>query len=527
MIMSGNSETTVRPRPQAQPIATSPIRRTRPLAPWATWSIIGSVILMIGASLLRASWMPPVLPMPRSGPPWEIAQHVPGKYIVAVIWIAGALGGAGVLAGLGAIRRGERLPLRALVVTGLVTVAVMTVLPSVGSTDALDYAVYGHIAALGHSPYVMTPGQYRALTHIKGVPPGWLDIPSVYGPLATLEQLVAAKLSGTSLAQTVFWLKLVNAFAFGAVAWVADRLLRSDPAARMRAHLLWTVNPLLLWNLIAAGHLDLPAAAIGLFGLLIIDRWVAMPPLWRALAAGACAGVAIDIKANYALFLLAICWALRRDIRHLLIAVGGSLVVLVPSYLLAGWPAIKAPVSRASDVTGYGFYGFYGPFLHHLGFSLVDAGIVAACLLIPVGWLAIARLPAGVAGGEAIRAALALGLTWLLLWPDQFAWYSVIIICVLVFYPATRLDWLAIAWLTALTIADMPGRGLRDTHRYGALPHELQRQFLEHLAPLVMLVTAIALVVMCINGRWQPGARAPVRGPRAGRSPLRGAPVQD
>ena len=39
-------------------------------------------------------------------------------------------------------------------IAALTAVAVLVVLPPVGSTDALDYAVYGHIAALGHSPYV-------------------------------------------------------------------------------------------------------------------------------------------------------------------------------------------------------------------------------------------------------------------------------------------------------------------------------------------------------------------------------------
>jgi hypothetical protein len=353
----------------------------------------------------------------------------------------------------------------------------------------------------------MVPAQYRALTHTKGIPGGWEHIPSVYGPLATFEQFVAAKLSGASLARTVFWLKLVNAFAFAGVALVADRLLRNDPASRARAHVLWTANPLLLWNLIAAGHIDLVAAAVGLAGLLIADRWVTGPPLWRALAAGLCVGLAIDVKANYALFLLAICWAFRRNIRELLVSVGGALLALVPSYAASGMAAIKAPVTRAADVTGYGFYGFYGPFLHHLGFSLKYAAIAAACLLIPVAWLTITRLPAGLSVGEregqAVRAALALGLTWLLLWPDQFAWYSVMIICVLIFYPATRLDWLAIAWLTALTIADMPGRGLHPNRGLGTLPHELQKQFLQHLAPLVMLVVAIALVVFCLNRRWR------------------------
>jgi alpha-1,6-mannosyltransferase len=527
--MSGNSETKVRSVAHAEPADTDNKRKRHAVAPWAVAAIIIAVIMMIAASLLRASWMDPAIPMPHIGPPWEIAQKVPLRYIVLSIWFSGALGGAGVIAALVALRRGETLPLRTLVVTGLLGLVILTVLPPVGSTDSLDYAVYGHIAALGHSPYVMVPAQYRALTHAKAVPVGWSHIPSVYGPLATFEQFIAAKLSGTSLARTVFWLKVVNAFCFAGVAFAADRLLRNDHAARARAHVLWTANPLLLWNLIAAGHIDLVAAAVGLAGLLIADRWVPGPPLWRALAAGLCVGLAIDVKANYALFLLALCWAFRRQIRELLVAVGGTLLVLVPSYAGSGMAAIKAPVTRAADVTGYGFYGFYGPFLHHLGLNLKYAGIVAGCLLIPVAWLTITRLPAGLSrwsanlvstsggsGGssplvstsgqqeaQAVRAALALGLTWLLLWPDQFAWYSVIIICVLVFYPATRIDWLAIAWLTALTVADMPGRGLHPTARLGSLPHELQKQFLQHLAPLVMLVTAIALVVWCINGHWR------------------------
>jgi hypothetical protein len=529
--MSGNSETKVRSVVHAEPAHPDTQSKHQALAPWATGAIIVAVIMMIIASLLRSSWMPPAIPMPHIGPPWGIAQKVSLRDLVLGIWLAGALGGAGVIAALVALRRGESLPVRTLVTTGLLALAVLTVLGPVGSTDALDYAVYGHIAALGHSPYVMVPAQYRALTHTVGVPGGWEHIPSVYGPLATFEQFVAAKLAGPSLARTVFWLKMVNAVAFAGVAFAADRLLRHDPTARARAHVLWTVNPLLLWNLIAAGHVDLVAAAVGLAGLLVADRWVAGPPLWRALAAGLCAGLAIDIKANYALFLLAILWAYRRNIRELLLAMAGTLLVLVPSYAGSGMAAIKAPVSRAADVTGYGFYGFYGPFLHHLGYSLKYAAIVAACLLIPVAWLTITRLPPGLSPGprgsspladtpqpeaEAVRAALALGLTWLLLWPDQFAWYSVMIICVLVFYPATRIDWLAIAWMTALTVADMPGRGLRPSVRLGQLPHELQKQFLQHLAPLVMLVTAVVLVVLCLNGRWRastPSGGVPLTAP--------------
>ena len=59
------------------------------------------------------------------------------------LWLAALLGAGGVVAGLLAIRRGARLSARLLLIAGLVTVAVLTVLPPAGSTDALDYATYG------------------------------------------------------------------------------------------------------------------------------------------------------------------------------------------------------------------------------------------------------------------------------------------------------------------------------------------------------------------------------------------------
>ena len=86
---------------------------------------------------------------------------------------------------------------------------------------------------------------------------------SVYGPVATAEEWAAAELGGTSMARITFWLKLWNSIAFGVVVLLLDRTLRSDPARRLRAHLLWTVNPLLLWEIVASGHIDGLAAAFG------------------------------------------------------------------------------------------------------------------------------------------------------------------------------------------------------------------------------------------------------------------------
>jgi hypothetical protein len=125
-----------------------------------------------------------------------------------------------------------------------------------------------------------------------------------------------------------------NALAFGVVAFVLDRVLRRDPAARLRGHLLWTVNPLLLWDLIAAGHVDVVAAAAGLIGLLAVGRQTAgvQPRLWRAVTAGALIGLATDIKIDFALFGIGLAWALRRSIPALLVAAAGALAVLVPTY---------------------------------------------------------------------------------------------------------------------------------------------------------------------------------------------------
>jgi hypothetical protein len=141
--------------------------------------------------------------------------------------------------------------------------------------------------------------------------------------------------------------------------------------------------------------------------------------------------------------------------------------------------------------------------LEHLGLSLHYAEPIAALLLIPVGWLVVTRLPVAADNRPAIRIALALSVTWLVLWPNQFAWYSVMIMCVLIFYPESRLDWVAIGWLTAITIADMPGIGFgRAARTVGPSLMIVQRQIGQRVTPPAMLAAAIALVVLCVTGRW-------------------------
>jgi hypothetical protein len=469
----------------------------RALGRLATAAMLSSLIIMTGAALLRQNWMPPSLAMPASGPPWELAVHLPARVIAVAVWIAGLLAAGGLTGGLLAVRRGQPLPVRTLLAGAAAAVVALTVLPPVGSTDALDYAIYGHIAELGRSPYVVTPFRYGALMHVsQGVPLQWEHAPSVYGPLATLEQLAAAWLGGASLAVTVFWLKLANALGFAAIGYAADRLLRADPAARLRAHLLWTANPLLIWSLIAGGHLDVLAGAAGLAGLLLLGGRARGSSPQRALAAGLCVGAAADIKIAYLLFGLAALWSLRGQPRQQAAVTVAAAAILLPSYALAGVPAVSALAARVPAGFGYGFYGlFFRPF----GIGLGAAVPAAVLLIIPVALLALSRLPGGTVGHPAIRPALAGSLAWLLVWPHQYAWYSVMIICVLVFYPASRLDWVALAWLSALTVAGMPGLGVATARTLGPVVASIRTAT---MAEVVMLGALMAFVFLCLTRRW-------------------------
>ena len=473
--------------------------RSRGLTLVAAAGIGIALLIMIAVCLVRGSWMLPPLVMPASGPPWELAvRHVSADLVTYGLWLAALLGAGGVTAGLLAVSRGARLNPRVLLIAGLIAVAVLTVLPPVGSTDALDYATYGRLMALGHSPYVTTPINLRHLHNAfaHSVPRIWDRYVSVYGPLATMEQFLAAKLGGASAARITFWLKLWDSLAFAAVALVLDRLLRHKPAQRLRAHLLWTVNPLLLWDLVAAGHLDVLAVVAGLLGLLVLgeQHTAPRPALWRVAAAGALLGMAADIKINYVLFGLGAAWALRRSLLALAVAAVAALAVLVPSYAYFGTPAVRALLSRRNQSSADNFYRVFLPHgWHH------DLGMLATLVVVAVAILALRRLPPGAAERPAIRPTVALCAAWLFLWPYQLPWYDAMLICMLVLYPASRLDWLVLARLTAGTIANMPGNPyLQHSHLLRLADHAAVRI----MAPVIMLAAAIALVALCVSGRW-------------------------
>ena len=475
----------------------------------ATLGIGSSILIMIVASATRYSATVPSMPRPAGPLPVELPMRLPDLAVTLGLWAAAILGGGGVIAGLVAVSRGARYPAWMLLSVAAGAVAALAVLPPAGSTDTLSYATYGRMALLGHNPYVMTPLQLDR----TGDPIGrlahliWRHDPSLYGPVATAEQWAAARLGGTSPTAIILWLKLWNAIVFLGVALGLDRLLRSDPAHRARAHLLWSVNPLMLWALIAGGHLDVLAAAAAITGLTMLrtDGLGVRPA--RALAAGMLVGVAADVMLTYLLLGFALVWALRRSGTALAAALAGLGATMAPAYVWAGLPLLRALARRQGKVGADNFYQLISAFRSQLPptttlFVELAFGVLVALML----W----RLPDPLRGLPAIQPALAISVAWLFIWYYQLPWYDTMAVGLLAVYPASRLDWALIGQLTVATVAILPGnmRPL-DPHWLATLDNLSAFR----LMPVALFVALAVLVWLCLSRAWNPAPRPAVSQP--------------
>jgi hypothetical protein len=191
----------------------------------------------------------------------------------------------------------------------------------------------------------MTPEWLRLAHDPVGLlaPWFWQNVPSVYGPLATATEWAASELGGRSAALTIFWLKVWNAVAFVVVVLTLDGLTRGRSAMRVRAHLLWSVNPLMLWAVMAGGHVDGLAVGIAVLALAVLGRSVVLARdpgrigLGRALGSGLLLGAATAVKAPFVLFGTGLAWVARGSPRTLAAAGAGGAAVLAAGYRPARW----------------------------------------------------------------------------------------------------------------------------------------------------------------------------------------------
>jgi hypothetical protein len=470
-------------------------------------AIVVSLLIMVVACTNGPSVSVPSLTHPAAGPPWWHPLHLRPSVVLLSLWAAAALGVAGVAGGLVAVSRGARPPVRPLLAGVFVVIAVFTVLPPGGSTDAISYGIDGSMVVAGHSPYVMTPNEFLAsgAQIARNSPRTWQNSLSDYGPLATASEWAAAELGGNSMARITFWLKLWTALAFGAVVLLLDWLLTPDPAMRWRAHLLWSANPVLLWEIVAGGHIDGIAVALGLAGIAVlrVDKGSKPgsdpgPGLWvRALASGLFIGAAIAIKAPFALFALGAAWALRRHLAAAFALAVGCVLALAPPYLVAGRPAVTVLFHRGNQVTWDNLYQVFWRPLGYTTYQTAHLVTVAAVLTVIVAVITCLRLPPRVPQLPAVTPSLALSLAWIFMWPFQRPWYDVMIIALLVLYPASRLDWVVLTRLGFAAITYMDATTLPQGRLLS-----LQMFEGEWITSTARLVTVAALLWLCLSGRW-------------------------
>ena len=266
----------------------------------AVTALSASIALMVTLGLEGPRAGKATFPAAPPLPPWFFSTHPSTVLWSLTVWLSELVGASGLILALIAARRGWRPSPRRVITCSAVAVIMLMVIPPVDNWDPTIYAAFGRMTVLGHSPYVMNPGQFRSSGDPVGqvVPRNYWPYPSRYGPLATATEATASELAGDSAARTIFWLKIWNGLAYLALVLALDRIARSDPARRIRVHLLWSLNPLMLFALMANGHNDVLAAAAGASALLALRRVSSL----RGLLAGLLLGLATAVKAQYALF---------------------------------------------------------------------------------------------------------------------------------------------------------------------------------------------------------------------------------
>jgi hypothetical protein len=521
--------------------------------------------------------MEPALPGRPGPPPWSLAIHPAPPAVVALAAAAIAAGTASLALTLAAGRRGWRAPRGLLLGAGLVAVAALALVPPFGSADHLSYAAYGRLAATGHDPYTATPAALARLGDpVARAVTDWRDSPSVYGPLATAGQALAALLGGTSARLTVFFLGLLNAAAFAGTGLLLHRLARGDRARQQRAALLWTANPLLLQVLVAGAHVDSQAvvfavAAVAVFGAAR-RRAAAAPggaarPALIAAGAGALAGLGGAVKVTTALAGLGLALAVllagrpgpgrpelrgrRRGQWALLGGLAAGFAVTAGASLAVWGPGALAPAVRAGSQVSIGspWRAVRSALRAVTGEAAAEDAVKAAAIVL-AGVLLLAMLRAvtagagagadraradlagsdlagsDLAGSDLAGAELAAGavaavvLAWLFAWPYVLPWYDGLGWAALALLPRSRLDGLLLARTAALALGYLPGRGCypgAPACSGGAAVAPglgwLETVVRTGITPAVLLAATVILLVTAWPGRgWRWPAEAGLRG---------------
>ncbi|MGE5287332.1 MAG: polyprenol phosphomannose-dependent alpha 1,6 mannosyltransferase MptB [Micromonosporaceae bacterium] len=491
-----------------------------------------SIGLTVVVALLGPSAMEPALPGRPGQPPYSLVAHPSPHLVVALAGAALVVGTAGLGLSLYAVRRGWAPSPRALLVGGIFAAAVLAFMPPFGSADHLSYAAYGRMLVTGHDPFATGP---NVMGHdpIARAVEDWRTTPSVYGPLAVGGQALASLVGGTSVRLTVFVLSLLNLAAFAGVGLLLHRLAGRDRSRELRAALLWTFNPLLMYELMAGAHVDTQAAALSLAAVAVFPAVRRSGSAgWRAfagcLAAGALTGLGAAVKLTSALPGGGLAWVARSRWRWLAgLAVGFT--VLAAAAFASGGPNVLRQAVRGGRYVSIGspWRGIRTALTAAFGggtaSTLVSAGSLALAVVLLVVFLrglpGPRALPDGLADAApdpaqaraaarlaTARAALAFTLAWLFAWPYVLPWYDGLAWALLPLAVWSWVDWLMLARTAALAFGYLPAIA-NPVVPFPADLGWLQSVVRTGVTPTILALLTVAAVVACIP-RWMAPSRA-------------------
>lgn len=474
---------------------------------------------------------------PRGWAPGALDLGLSSAGITTILWAAYLLGGGAVLLGL---RRAPG-PAASWRAVGLLAVIALCTSPF-GSADHTNYAAYGRIAAQGGDPYAVPPvswhGGHDPVTSAVEAP--WTHTPSIYGPLATLLQLVTSLVGRANLRETVWAWQVVVVVAWLGVRILLRRLVEqlgpddasAGPAARLaRVDTLWTFNPAVFGVLVLGAHVDVVAVAFVLAALVVAPRHRLLP--------GLAVGAALSTKVTYGLVGLAVAYAwyhartrpLRRDVGLLIL---GALLVAVPLHVWAGRHAFGQLAHAGGSSSLATAWSLLVQLLRHvLPEWAVTSVVLPLALVVAVAlvWVlaSLVRVGAGtvqapgagadaaVVTARAVGATFVLGTAYVLAAPYALPWYDAITWTTLPLVGASLIDQALLLRYVVLALAYVPGRVLGMSAQVESFTLGFRRS----VAPWATLAVWLALAVCWHRARvGRGGGQASRRDPkrRAGSS---------
>lgn len=505
-------------------------------------ALVASFALLLVVAAAKANAAKP--PLGPSGWPGELTYQPSARAVTILLFAAYGLGALAVLAGLRAPRIGGRW------IGWVLLLAVVAVLVSpIGSGDHTNYAAYGRIAIQGGDPYTQSPAAWNGgLDPItSSVQPPWRETPSIYGPIGTALMALSSAVGGDDLRLTVTVWQIFVVLAWLGMRALLLRLADASERTRGRVDVLWTFNPIVFGVLVLGAHIDLIAAFFVVAALVVMRE--------HPLPAGMLVGAAAGTKLTYAVVALGMIWAWRTavvshpgwasrarelgplarlwrplrtpeawfQVRHL---AAGALLVLVPSYLVAG-PRSFTQLGAAGGSFSYATPA--APLWRGLRLLLPEWAVativfvLAAASMIGLAWLLL-KVAAKVSLGRRIRDSTtrravvvtwALSTAYVLCAPYSLPWYDALTWALLPLFLEMAWDRVLVVRALAMALAYVPGRVL------GLSPgvEAFTLNFRMNIAPVFTIATLLLIVVIGVRN-LRPSARLP----RPTRVPTRPSP---